>query len=182
MVCWFLQQQEIVLILLLVFLIAISVLSKILELKSSRDSTRFLSHRGFLYLRTGQTEKALEDFRCLLGPLALSEATQLQQQQIHLPDEAQALIDDVSKLIQLQPLSAEAVFARAQLHRSLGFHDLALQDFDRALQLKPSFTQASFGKACSLQDQGKIPGLSSSHIKLHFLGFLVFGPLFSFFR
>jgi serine/threonine-protein kinase len=112
---------------------------------------------GNLDLGIAALKKAIQtDPGFALGFAQLGEAYRLKyvvEQNEHWLDEAQAYCQKAAELDNRLP----AVFVSlAQIHDALGKHDLALQEFQHALQLDPKDAQALGGLARSYEKSGRI--------------------------
>jgi eukaryotic-like serine/threonine-protein kinase len=111
---------------------------------------------GNLDLAITSLQKAIQtDPAFALGYAQLGEAYRLKYvlgHETHWLDEAQAYSQKAAELDNRLP----AVFVTlAQIHDSLGKHDLALQEFQHALQLDPKDAEALGGLARSYENSGR---------------------------
>ena len=112
---------------------------------------------GNLNLAITSLQKAIQtDPGFALGYAQLAEAYRLRyivEQDAHWLGEAQAYCQKAAELDNRVP----AVFVTlAEIHDALGKHDLALQEFQHALQLDPKDADALGGLARSYQTSGRI--------------------------
>ena len=112
---------------------------------------------GNLNLAITSLQKAIQtDPGFALGYAQLAEAYRLKyivEQDAHWLSEAQAYCQKAAELDNRVP----AVFVTlAEIHDALGKHDLALQEFQHALQLDPKDADALGGLARSYQTSGRI--------------------------
>jgi serine/threonine-protein kinase len=112
---------------------------------------------GNLDLAVASLQKAIQtDPGFALGYAQLGEAYRLKyvvDHSSHWLDEAQAYSQKAAELDNRVP----AVFVTlAQIHDSLGKHDLALQEFQHALQMDPKDADALSGLARSYEQSGRI--------------------------
>lgn len=65
-------------------------------------------------------------------------------------------IEQLHKLLTLDPQDTFVLYALAQAHAASGAHDAAIEHYDRCLGIDPNYCYAYFHKARSLEALGRI--------------------------
>jgi hypothetical protein len=104
------------------------------EISKSADSELYL-HRARIYLATGMTKMARDDFDRYLLTDTLDARVFVNRAGTLFPDDLLGVISDCSRAIELDPCSKNAYFLRGLARYELGEEEKGCEDFYRAIEL-----------------------------------------------
>ena len=127
-------------------------------------------NRGLAYGRSGQLDRALEDFTAaaILDP-GSADAHMNRGVALGVKGRYAEATDELDEAIRLRPGSSEAYLNRAATFEHRGQLDRALSDYDRAIQLSPGFYQAYGNRGIVLGSMGRTDEAVADYTKAIFL-------------
>jgi tetratricopeptide (TPR) repeat protein len=74
-------------------------------------------------------------------------------------------VDDLTKVLQLNPKVAQAHFERGGIHQRQGNLDLAIADYTKAIELKPDYVEAYSNRGVLRERKGDTSGAKADYSK-----------------
>jgi tetratricopeptide (TPR) repeat protein len=140
--------------------VAVAACTRALETGSlSRtDRVRAYNHRGILWKRKGDYDRAIADFTAAIriNPKYSSAYTNRGVAYVEEHDYDRALAD-YNVAIRLDPKDAVAYNNRGFAWKNKGEHDLAIADYSEAIRLNPKYVNALANRAFTYEKKGMLP-------------------------